>query len=197
MLFHINSPLDQFDILNLIPLKFGSIDISITNSFLFICLSFLLISLSYFFYIFDARIIPNYFQLIIENIVNFGKDMVVENIGKDFLSYFNFIFLIFFFLLISNLIGMVPYTFTVTSHIAITLTLAFIAFAGINIIGIYQKGFDMLAMFIPPGSPLVLAPFIILVEFISYIARLFSLAIRLFANIMSGHTLLKILSTFG
>ena len=193
----IYTPLEQFDIITLLPINFFSMDLSITNSMIFTCIIFFLIFLSFKMYLVEVTIIPRYYQLILENIVLFIKNLIVENVGAKFLNYFNYIFLLFFFLLFSNLIGMVPYTFTVTSHLILTFALSFVSFVGINIIGILKHGTNFLSLFLPSGAPLVIAPFLIIIEFISYIARVFSLAIRLFANIMSGHTLLKILSSFG
>jgi ATP synthase subunit 6 len=193
----INTPLEQFDIITLIPLKMFFIDISITNSMIFSCIVFFFIFLVIYMYSLEVTLVPRYYQLVLENIILFIKNLIVENVGSKFLAYFNYIFLLFFFLLFSNLIGMVPYTFTVTSHLILTFTLSFMSFLGINIIGILKHGSNFLSLFLPSGAPLIIAPFLIVIEFISYIARVFSLAIRLFANIMSGHTLLKILSSFG
>ena len=95
------------------------------------------------------------------------------------------------------MIGMIPYGFTVTSHIVITLALATLAFIGINIIGIKRHGFHMLSLFLPAGAPIALAPLLVAIELVSYSFRLVSLALRLFANMMSGHCLLKILAGFA
>ena len=92
---------------------------------------------------------------------------------------------------------MIPYSFTVTSHIAVTLALATMAFVGINVIGIKTHGFHMLSLFLPSGAPIALAPLLIAIELVSYSFRVISLALRLFANMMSGHCLLKILAGFG
>jgi ATP synthase subunit 6 len=125
------------------------------------------------------------------------SNVVSENIKKDGSKYFAFLFSIFCFILGCNLIGMIPYSFTVTSHIVITLGLAIMAFFGINVIGINTHGFHMLSLFLPPGAPLGLAPLLIGIELVSYSFRVVSLALRLFANMMSGHCLLKILAGFA
>lgn len=106
-------------------------------------------------------------------------------------------FSIFSFIFFCNLVGMIPFSFTVTSHIVITLGFATLAFVGINIIGIKTHGFHMLSLFLPSGSPIALAPFLVLIEVVSYSFRVVSLALRLFANLMSGHCLLKILAGFA
>jgi ATP synthase subunit 6 len=106
-------------------------------------------------------------------------------------------FSIFSFIFFCNLIGMIPYSFTVTSHIVVTLGLAMMAFFGINVIGIKTHGFHMMSLFLPPGAPLALAPLLVVIEVVSYGFRVVSLALRLFANMMSGHCLLKILAGFA
>jgi ATP synthase subunit 6 len=103
----------------------------------------------------------------------------------------------FSFILACNLIGMIPFSFTATSHIIVTLSLALLVFIGINVIGVKTHGLHLLSLFLPAGAPLAMAPLLVFIEFVSYIFRVLSLSIRLFANLMSGHTLLKILATFS
>jgi ATP synthase subunit 6 len=122
---------------------------------------------------------------------------LAENIKKNGSLYFPFLFTIFSFIFFCNLLGMIPYSFTVTSHIVITLGLATMAFVGINIIGIKTHGFHMLSLFLPSGAPIALAPLLVMIELVSYSFRVVSLALRLFANMMSGHCLLKILAGFA
>ena len=107
------------------------------------------------------------------------------------------LFTIFSFIFFCNLLGMIPYSFTVTSHIVITLGLATMAFLSINIIGIKTHGVHLLSLFLPPGAPIALAPLLVMIELVSYSFRVVSLALRLFANMMSGHCLLKILAGFA
>jgi ATP synthase subunit 6 len=120
-----------------------------------------------------------------------------ENVKKNGNLYFPVLFSIFSFIFFCNLIGMIPFSFTVTSHIVVTLGLAIMAFFGINVIGIKTHGFHMLSLFLPPGAPLALAPLLVVIEVVSYSFRVVSLALRLFANMMSGHCLLKILAGFA
>ena len=120
-----------------------------------------------------------------------------ENVKKNGPLYFPMLFTIFCFIFFCNLLGMVPFSFTVTSHIAVTLGLAILAFFGINVIGIKTHGFHMLSLFLPPGAPIALAPLLVMIELVSYSFRVISLALRLFANMMSGHCLLKILAGFA
>jgi ATP synthase subunit 6 len=107
------------------------------------------------------------------------------------------LFSIFLFLLFSNILGLIPFAFTTTSHIVVTFGLAFMFFVGINLIGIKHHGLHMLSLFLPAGSPLALAPLLVAIEIVSYSFRVISLALRLFANMMSGHCLLKILVGFA
>lgn len=139
----------------------------------------------------------NLLQLIFFNVYKFMYGLFVENCSKKLYYFYILIFILFLNLCLFNSLGMLPYTFTVTSHIIFTLNYSFLFFVGLNILGVFLYGFYFLGLFLPSGSPLVIAPFLILIEFISYIARLFSLAIRLFANLMSGHTLLNILAGFS
>nr|YP_009490410.1 ATP synthase F0 subunit 6 [Gracilaria tenuistipitata]ARU07641.1 ATP synthase subunit 6 [Gracilaria tenuistipitata]AWH62560.1 ATP synthase F0 subunit 6 [Gracilaria tenuistipitata]AWH62585.1 ATP synthase F0 subunit 6 [Gracilaria tenuistipitata var. liui]AXI97787.1 ATP synthase F0 subunit a [Gracilaria tenuistipitata] len=191
------SPLEQFEIVTLMPLTFYGLNISITNSVLFMIFSFVIavfwISLSFY----RNTIIPNNWQLLNEMIYNVTVNMVQDNLGQKGEFYFPFIFTLHLFLLFCNLIGMIPYSFTVTSHITFTFGLALSIFIGINIIGIQTHGFKFFALFLPRGVPLVIVPLLITIEFLSYIVKVFTLSIRLFANMTSGHTLLKIIAGFA
>nr|YP_009511810.1 ATP synthase F0 subunit a [Gracilaria caudata]AXI97687.1 ATP synthase F0 subunit a [Gracilaria caudata] len=191
------SPLEQFEIVTLIPLTFFGLNISITNSALFMLLAFFIailwISLSFY----ENTVIPNNWQLLSEMVYNVTSNMVQDNLGFKGESYFPFIFTLHLFLLFSNLIGMIPYSFTVTSHITFTFGLALSIFIGINIIGIQTHGFKFFALFLPRGVPLPIVPLLITIEFLSYIVKVFTLSIRLFANMTSGHTLLKIIAGFA
>ena len=136
-------------------------------------------------------------QLIIENIFNFLLAMVLENIGVNGQKYFTFVFSLFVFLLISNVFGMIPYSFTTTSHIIVTLFLSTGVFISIGIIGVRKHKIKFLGLFLPAGAPLALFPILIGIETMSYLIRIISLSVRLFANMMSGHILLKVLLGFA
>nr|WCH57698.1 ATP synthase F0 subunit a [Hypnea cryptica] len=193
----ITSPLEQFEIVALIPLNIGGINFSLTNSSLFLIIALFLIifwtSLSFY----DLNLIPNNWQLVKELLYKVTSGIVEDNIGKKGEYYLPFIFTLHLMLLYSNLIGMVPYSFTVTSHIVFTFSLALAIFIGINIIGIQTHGFKFFALFLPRGVPLAIVPLLITIEFLSYIVKVFTLSIRLFANMTSGHTLLKIIAGFS
>nr|YP_010620208.1 ATP synthase F1 subunit 6 [Dipterosiphonia australica]WAX04244.1 ATP synthase F1 subunit 6 [Dipterosiphonia australica] len=196
-MFNINSPLEQFEIVNLIPIYFYSCNLSFTNAsflmFIVIFLAFFWLSLSFF----KAKIIPNYWQLLYEEFYFLTSNIVLENLSKKGEIYFPFIFSLHLFLLFSNLLGMIPYSFTVTSHIAFTFGLSFAIFIGINIIGLKTHGLNFFSLFLPRNVPLIIVPLLITIEFLSYLVKVFTLAIRLFANMTSGHTLLKIIAGFA
>jgi ATP synthase subunit 6 len=185
----ISSPLEQFEIF--------PIGVYFNNSAIFIIFS--LAALVFFFIYLNKiyLIIPNRWQRLIELPFNFIKNITIENINIVYQVYFPYIYLYFLVILSYNLFGMIPYSFTITSHLAITFYLALSAFIGINIIAIKKNNIAVLNLFLPKGVPIFIIPALIIIEFVSYIARVFSLAIRLFANMMSGHTLLKILAGFS
>ena len=122
---------------------------------------------------------------------------IIENVKKNGSYFFPMLFTIFSFIFFCNLLGMIPYSFTVTSHIVITLGLAAMAFISINIVGVKTHGIHLLSLFLPSGAPIALAPLLVMIELVSYSFRVVSLALRLFANMMSGHCLLKILAGFA
>nr|WAX04129.1 ATP synthase F1 subunit 6 [Polysiphonia sp.] len=196
-MFLISSPLEQFEIVNLIPIYFYSINLSFTNAsllmFLAIFVIFFWLSLSFF----KTRLIPNYWQLFFEEFYFLTSNIVAENLNRKGEIYFPFIFSLHLFLLFSNLLGMVPYSFAVTSHIAFTFGLSLSIFIGINIIGLKTHGLNFFSLFLPRNVPLIIVPLLITIEFLSYLVKVFTLAIRLFANMTSGHTLLKIIAGFA
>lgn len=190
------SPLDQFEIFALHKDIVESL--TFTNSAFFIILLLFLFNTLFKFSLHKhTSFFPNNYYYFTYKLYSFVKDLVKENLGNKYMKFFPLIFFLFNFILFANMVGMVPYSFTVTSHIMVTFTLSFAFFWGINLLGIRKHGFHFLSLFLPGGSPLMIAPFLVIIELVSYLARVFSLAIRLFANLMSGHTLLKILSNFG
>lgn len=192
------SPLEQFAIIRFIPLKLGFFDASLTNSSILVILSCTLTFLFYNLSSSQAKLLPSSWQSVVEFIYEFiYYNVLSENVKKQGDQYFPFLFAMFSFIFSCNLVGMIPYSFTVTSHIVVTLGLAITAFLAINIIGIRIHGFHALSFFLPSGAPLALAPLLVMIELVSYSFRVVSLALRLFANMMSGHCLLKILAGFG
>ncbi len=195
--FIIASPLEQFEIVTILPLSIQGLNFSLTNSSLFMLISFLILifwlSLSFY----KNSLIPNNWQLIKESLYNITANMMYDNLGQKGELYFPFIFSLHLILLFCNLIGMIPYSFTVTSHITFTFGLALSIFIGINIIGIQFHGVKFFSLFLPRGVPLIIVPLLVTIEFLSYTIKVFTLSIRLFANMTSGHTLLKIIAGFA
>jgi F-type H+-transporting ATPase subunit a len=140
--------------------------------------------------------IPGRLQSLGEASYEFIQGMVTEQVGDEGKKYFPFVFAIFMFVLFGNLLGMLPYAFTFTSHIAVTLTLAVIVFVTVTVIALMRHGMHFFSYFFPEGAPVWLAPIIIPVEVISYFSRVVSLSVRLFANMVAGHVMLKVFATF-
>ena len=140
--------------------------------------------------------IPGRWQILAELSYEFIARLVSDNIGKDGKPYFSLIFTIFMFVLFGNFLGMLPYSFTFTSHIAVTLSMALVIFVLVTVIAFFKHGIRSFSFFLPAGVPIFLAPLMIVIEVISYFTRPFSLSIRLFANMMAGHTLLKVVGGF-
>jgi len=191
-----NNPLEQFEIQPLIPIQIGDLDASFTNSSLFMVLAVLAATALMVLAVRPRAAVPGRWQLIAELSYEFIAKMVSDNIGKEGKPYFSFIFTIFMFVLFGNFLGMLPYSFTFTSHIAVTLTMALVIFIMVTIIAFIKHGMHFFSFFLPAGVPLFLAPLMIAIEVISYFTRPFSLSIRLFANMMAGHTLLKVVGGF-
>jgi len=143
-----------------------------------------------------GAMIPGRLQSLGEASYEFIQGMVTEQVGDEGKKYFPFVFAIFMFVLFGNLLGMLPYAFTFTSHIAVTLTLAVIVFVTVTVIALMRHGMHFFSYFFPEGAPVWLAPIIIPVEVISYFSRVVSLSVRLFANMVAGHVMLKVFATF-
>lgn len=192
-----SSPLEQFEIKKLIDLTLFGYDVSITNSA--ICMFVVLISSLLLFWAmtFSRTLLPSKLQACGEMLVGFVNNIVEVNIGKEGRVFAPFIFTFFWFILVSNLLGLLPYSFTITSQIVVTFTLAIILFVVINIYGLIKNGWHFFSLFLPKGTPLWLAPLMVVIELFAYLTRPISLALRLFANMVAGHILLKILAGFA
>jgi ATP synthase subunit 6 len=193
------SPLEQFQQFVVIPFKITSfLNFSILNSTLTqLWILFIFFLFTFVIYGFYTKWYPTKKQYLLENFFSFIKNIVISNIGFNYLYFFPFIFFLFAFIFLCNLFGMVPFTFTLTSHIIITFMLSLTCFFGLTFLGCKKHGLHFFSLFLPEGVPLFISPFLIIIELISYFARVFSLGIRLFANMMAGHTLMKILAGFG
>jgi F-type H+-transporting ATPase subunit a len=192
------SPLHQFEIHPIIPIQLGDagVDVSFTNSALFMVLAMVLISGFMVLGMRRSAIVPGRWQCAAEMAYEFIANMLRDTVGQEGRKYFPFVFTVFMFVLFGNLLGMVPYSFTFTSHIVVTFALAFIIFVGVTILGFVKHGFHFFSFFVPPGTPLPMYPLLIPIEVISYLSRPISLSVRLFANMLAGHTLLKVIAGF-
>lgn len=191
------NPIHQFEIQPIVPLEIGGIDLSFTNSSAWmtvaIVLSIGLLSLG----IRKKALVPTRGQLAAEGLYKFISNMVRDNVGEKGMGYFPFVFTMFMIVLLGNLLGMIPGSFTYTSHVAVTGVLALIIFVLVTIMGFVKHGLHFLQLFCPPGVPLWIAPLIIPIEIISYISRPITLSLRLFINMLAGHLMLKIIAGFS
>lgn len=190
------NPMEQFIIKPIIPIKIGGYDISFTNSALFMVLTVLVSSLLFAICLRRRTIVPSISQSIPESIYEFISSLIKENAGVEALRYFPMIFTIFLFVAFGNLLGLLPYAFTFTSHLAAVGGLSLIALLFNVAIGIGKKKWGYLRTFMPKGIPAALAPLIIPIEMISFLSKPFSLTVRLVANMTVGHIMLKIIAGF-
>ena len=194
------SPLDQFEIRNLFSINIsflGNSYFSLTNIGLYIIISLVLIMIYSLLAINNNKIIPNNWSISQETIYSTVHSIVINQINTNKGQiYFPFIYALFVFILINNLIGLVPYSFATTSHFILTFSISFTIVLGATILGFQKHGVHFFSLFVPAGCPLGLLPLLVLIEFISYLSRNISLGLRLAANILSGHMLLSILSGF-
>jgi ATP synthase subunit 6 len=201
----LRTPLELFQIILLFPIKLFCFDFSITNLVLvntliltlFGAITFLFSSNKNYFKEISFFFIPNTWQILIETVYEVSTQLLFDSINKDGEKYFPFVSVVFIFILFSNLIGLVPYSFTTTSHLIVTFTLSFAIFIGINLICIQKHKFHMLSLFIPSNTSFGLALLLVPIELISYFFKPISLGVRLFANLMAGHTLLKVIVGFA
>jgi len=188
---NLSDPLEQFEVVSVFSL--GGVSL-FNNLALILFLNILLICA--FLSAYNVNVTNNY-DLATRGIYKLVQAMVKENLYIRKQQYFAVLFYLFLTLLFANLIGLLPYSFTVTSSFVVTLFISLLHFVGVNVIGAHQHGWELNNLFLPSGAPLAIMPFLIFIEAVSYIARVLSLSIRLFANMMSGHALLKILIGFS
>ena len=191
-----HSPLAQFEIQRWISIEPFGVDLSFTNSALFMTIA---VVLAIGFLMLGTRrhaLVPGRWQSVAELSYEFIANMIRDNVGQDGRKYFPFIFTLFMFVFFGNMLGMVPYSFTYTSHIIVTFALALVVFIGVTTIGFMKHGIRFLGFLMPAGIPVFMAPPIIPIEILSYFTRPVSLALRLFANMTAGHTMLKVFASF-
>lgn len=198
-LIYINSPLEQFEVTSLVGLNapiFGYLNLTLTNLALYCILVIFVVVSLHVIANNNTKLVPSKWSIALESSFASVNSMVRDQIGSNNELYLPFIYSLFFFILIANLIGNVPYSYTITTSIIVTIGLSFTILIGVTILGLYIHKLRFFAFFIPSGTPLALVPLLVLIELLSYIARAFSLGVRLFANLCAGHALMKILSTF-
>ena len=191
-----SNPMEQFVIKPIIPLKVGDVDISFTNSALFMVLAVVVSTVLLGLCLRRRSIVPTVAQSIPESIYEFISGLLKENVGVEGLKYFPFIFTLFLFVAFGNLLGLFPYAFTFTSHLTAVGSLSLIALLFNVVIGIKKKKLGWLRTFLPKGIPFALAPLIVPIEMISFLSKPFSLTVRLVANMTVGHIMLKIIAGF-
>jgi len=191
------NPIHQFVIDRQIELDLGGFDISFTNSSMWMCIA-LVTSFAFFFIATKkSSMVPGRMQMIAELLYKFVADMVRDIIGSKGARYFPFVFTLFIFVLMGNLLGLIPYSFTYTSHLAVTGGLALLIFAMVILFGLYNHGLKFFSLFAPAGVPWFIYPLLVPIEVISFFVRPLTLSVRLFANMMAGHIMLKVVAGFA
>lgn len=189
-------PLHQFAVSPIIKWGICGLDLSFTNSSLSVLAAVVLICCLFVFGLKKGKLVPNRLQALIEMLYQLVSGSITGNAGSGGLKYFPFVFSIFFFVLFGNTLGMIPYMFTFTSHIIVTFALAMIVFLFVTVLGIVLHGVRFFSLFMPKGAPIYLSPILVPIELISYLSRPVSLSVRLFANMMAGHTMMKVFAGF-
>ena len=187
------SPLHQFELHNWVPISLGGLDISINKAVVFM---WVVVSLAAVLMVMAGsarQLVPGKLQSLAEMMVDFIRSMIMDTMGKDGMRFFPLIATLFLFILFSNLIGLIPGTYTVTSQIIVTAVFSCMVYGLSLLIGFWLHGIKFLGILIPPGTPGWLLPLMIPIELISQLARPISLAVRLFANMTAGHVMLAVL----
>ena len=192
------SPMQQFEIVKLKPLEVAGYDLSFTNSSLWMAISIAAIAVFLFVGTARPQMVPGRWQAAVEYVYDFVRGMLDENVGPEGRRYAPLIFALFMFVLVCNLLGLIPWVgaFTPTSHISVTLSLALLVFITVCIVGFWRHGLHFFSLFWPKDTNIFLGAFVFTIELLSFLSRPFTLAIRLFANMTAGHVLLKVFGTF-
>ena len=191
-----HSPLEQFEIHRIFDLEVFGIDVSFTNSALWMLIVVLTATLFLTLSMSGRAMVPGRWQSLAEAAYGLIASAVRDNVGGEGRPYFPFIFSLFMFILFANFLGLIPFSFTVTSHIIVTFALAGFIFVAVTLIGLARHGIRWFTYFLPPGVPIYLAPMMIPLEIIGYLTRPISLSVRLAANMLAGHTMLEVFAGF-
>ena len=189
-------PIHQFEIHRIIPINIFGWDVSFTNSSMFMLVAVLLTALFFYAAMHSRSLVPTRLQSVAEIAVEFVRNMLRESMGEDGMQFFPFVFSLFIFIFVANMLGMIPGAFSVTSHIIITAALAVLVFLTVLIVGFTKNGLGFLKLFVPPGVPIFVLPLVTLIEIISFLSRPVSHSVRLFANMLAGHITLKVFGGF-
>ncbi len=191
-----NDPIHQFQITKLLPLDVNGVDLSFTNSSMFMVATVVLTSVFLLWSTGGRGLVPSRSQSLSEIAYEFVAGMLRDSAGSQGMKFFPFVFSLFMFILVANMFGMFPYFFTVTSHVIITVALALAVFLTVLVVGFGKHGFGFLKLFVPSGVPIAIMPLVVAIEVISFIARPISHSVRLFANMLAGHITLKVFAGF-
>jgi len=189
-------PIHQFEVYELIPIRIGGLDLSFTNASLFMVATVLLASAFLYLSTSSRGLVPGRSQSVSEVLYEFVAGMLRDAAGSGAMRFFPFVFSLFSFILVANLLGMFPYFFTVTAQIVVTGALAITVILTVILYGFWKNGLRFLKLFVPSGVPVVLLPLVVAIEVISFLARPVSLSVRLFASMLAGHTTLKVFAGF-
>ncbi len=190
------SPLSQFEISTIVPIDLGGIDASFTNASLFMVIAIVAVTVFLVAGMSRRAMVPGRWQSMAELSYEFVAGMIRDNVGTEGRRFFPFVFSLFMFILFANMLGLLPYSFTVTSHIIVTFALALVVFLGVTVVALVKHGLRFFTFFMPSGVPIMMAPLLVPIEIVSYLARPVTLSLRLFANMMAGHTMLKVFGGF-
>ncbi|GGB64033.1 MULTISPECIES: F0F1 ATP synthase subunit A [Henriciella] len=190
-------PIHQFQVQKLFELNIGGLDLSFTNASFYMLLGVALIIIFFGLAASRGKLVPSRSQSIAEVGYGFVADMVRGAAGEEGLKFFPFVFTLFFFVFFANMIGMVPYAFTTTSHLIVTAALALLVISIVIVYGFYKNGLKFLKLFAPSGAPWPIYFLLVPIEIISFFARPVTLALRLFANMLAGHIMLKLFAGFA
>ena len=192
-----HGPLEQFEIKRIFPLEIFGIDASFTNAALYMVIAVVAICAFLILAMRGRALVPGRWQSMAELSYEYVANMVRDSLGEEGMKFFPWVFTIFMFVLTLNLIGMIPSAFTVTSHLIVTFALAAMVWTTVVIVGFVKNGPSFLRLFVPSGVPWILMPLIVPIEFITFLMRPVSHSVRLFANMMAGHTMLKVFAGFS
>lgn len=191
-----NDPIHQFQISTIFPIEIGGLDFSFTNSSLFMVATVAVSTLFLVLATSGRGLVPTRWQSLAEMSYEFVASTLRNAAGTEGMRFFPFVFSLFMFVLVANLIGMFPYFFTITSHLIVTFALAMAVILTVIVYGVGKHGFKFFKLFVPDGVPAVLIPLVTLIEVISFLSRPISLSVRLFANMLAGHITLKVFAGF-